>query len=304
MDFTREPIIETIITPKEGYKLAVKSSKNPGEEEYFVEALELVSFGHAFFFRSMERPKAFLLPVHDYEVLEVREARITLKNAEIERSIKIGGGRDGAMRPSKELEKVEVAPKITEPFQEKELSAAPAFAESKADSSAEAGRLDKKKERRRHPRRRRGREEADVEMAGSQEIAAPYSEENAGLAQLPTVSADASASSSVIFSGLLQPPPTLISDSIGHYREKFKSAFFLTEEEEYKPHAQTEILLSEDEAEEEVFPSISAPPLLDVTPDPIPAATAHAEGVEFSETDVHKEWEEQPLPHETFETER
>ena len=78
MDFTREPIIETIITPKEGYKLVIRSSTSAGQEEYFVDAVEIVAFGHALFFRSLERPKAFLVPVSDYEVLEVREANFDL----------------------------------------------------------------------------------------------------------------------------------------------------------------------------------------------------------------------------------
>ena len=59
VDFTREPIVETVITPKEGCKLVVRSSKSSGQEEYFVDAVEVVSFGTSFFFRSLERPKSF-----------------------------------------------------------------------------------------------------------------------------------------------------------------------------------------------------------------------------------------------------
>ena len=64
MNFTREPIIETIISPKDGCKLLVRSSRG-GEtaEEYYVDAIEVVSFGRAFFFRSMERPKPLLMNV-------------------------------------------------------------------------------------------------------------------------------------------------------------------------------------------------------------------------------------------------
>ncbi|MFQ5729105.1 MAG: hypothetical protein ACE5GN_01935 [Waddliaceae bacterium] len=76
MDFTREPIIESVITPKEGCKLVVRSSKGVGQEEFFVDSLELVSFGNTFFLRSLERPKSFLVPATDYEVLEVRETRM------------------------------------------------------------------------------------------------------------------------------------------------------------------------------------------------------------------------------------
>jgi len=94
VDFTREPIIETIVTAREGYRLVIRSSKNIGQEEHFVDAVEVVSFGNAFFFRSLERPKPFLVPVVDYEILEVREPRMVLKTPVHEGSVKIGGGRD------------------------------------------------------------------------------------------------------------------------------------------------------------------------------------------------------------------
>ena len=76
MNFTREPIIETVITPREGCKLVVRNSKGGGQEEYFVDAVEVVSFGHSFFFRSLDRPKSFLVPVSDYEILELKETRM------------------------------------------------------------------------------------------------------------------------------------------------------------------------------------------------------------------------------------
>lgn len=79
MHFTREPIIETVITAKEGYKLSIKSSKDKKEEEFTAEAVEVVSFGPAIFYRCLERPKSFLLPVSDYDIVEVKEQRITLK---------------------------------------------------------------------------------------------------------------------------------------------------------------------------------------------------------------------------------
>ena len=98
MNYTREPIIETIITPKDGCKLTVRSSKSDGQEEFTVDAVEVVSFGQALFFRSQERPRPFLVPVGDYEVLEVKETRVVLKNASFERTIKIGGGREAPVR--------------------------------------------------------------------------------------------------------------------------------------------------------------------------------------------------------------
>ena len=102
MNFTREPIIETVITPREGCKLVVRSSKGNGQEDYFVDAVEVVSFGHSFFFRSSERPKSFLVPVSDYEILELKETRMVLKNVSTDRSIKIGGGREPHPRPHRE----------------------------------------------------------------------------------------------------------------------------------------------------------------------------------------------------------
>ncbi len=111
MNFTREPIIETIITPKDGYKLIVRNSKGGTSEEYSVDAIEVVSFGRSFFYRSMERPKSFLLPVSDYEVIESKETRVVLKNAPLERSIKIGGGRSKSADDGKSGEKSDEKPK-------------------------------------------------------------------------------------------------------------------------------------------------------------------------------------------------
>jgi len=104
VNYTREPLIESVITPKEGYKLVVRCSKKK-EEEYMVDAVEIISFGTAIFFRSQEASKSFLLPVSDYEILEIKEARMVLKNASIEKSIKIGGGKDASKKEEKSSEK-------------------------------------------------------------------------------------------------------------------------------------------------------------------------------------------------------
>ncbi|MCP5506406.1 MAG: hypothetical protein H7A38_05940 [Chlamydiales bacterium] len=98
MDFTREPLVETVITPKEGFKLVIRASSGNSEEEYSVGAVEVVSFGNCYFFRSLEKPKAFLLPMTEYEVVESRETRTVLKKPQIEKNIKIGGGK----KPDKE----------------------------------------------------------------------------------------------------------------------------------------------------------------------------------------------------------
>ncbi len=93
MNFTREPIIETVITPRDGYRLLVRATKAAQNEEYSVEALEVVSFGNSIFYRSLERPQAFLLPVGDYEVIETKEAKMALKSVNVERTIKITGSK-------------------------------------------------------------------------------------------------------------------------------------------------------------------------------------------------------------------
>lgn len=246
MDFTREPIIETVITPKEGCKLVVRSSKSTGQEEYFVDAVEVVSFGHSFFFRSLERPKAFLVPVSDYEILEVREARMVLKNVGIDRAIKIGGGRDAQMRGAREQppEKAEPGISTEEPSSEEAPQQPAVAAEAKGGE-----RLDKKRDRRRNYRRRRGREE---EGAVAEEGREPESKEATHKVELPEPrnfpEGEESPlvppiTTSSILTSLLPPPPTLISETIARYKDNalFRGAFYSKEEskgpseEEQKP---------------------------------------------------------------------
>jgi hypothetical protein len=87
VNFTRDAVILSVITPKEGCKLVVRNSKGVGQEDYLVDAVEIISFGSSTFFRSLERPKFFLLPVNDYEILEIKETRMVLKNATDDKSI-------------------------------------------------------------------------------------------------------------------------------------------------------------------------------------------------------------------------
>jgi hypothetical protein len=234
VDFTREPIIETVITPKEGCKLVVRSSKNSGQEEYFVDSVEVVSFGNSFFFRSLERPKSFLVPSSDYEILEVREARMVLKNVGLERSIKIGGGRDATAKV------------VKEPLPEKVENDVPALEEanttpSLVDSPAPGAevRLDKKRDRRRHYRRRRGREESLAKEPGevdpeTGEVSDVKIELRAPLDENKDILSGPIAPSSVIIPSILPPPPTLISQTIARYKDNvmFRGAFFMKEETE------------------------------------------------------------------------
>ncbi|NGX57568.1 MAG: hypothetical protein K940chlam3_00460 [Chlamydiae bacterium] len=193
MDFTREPVIETVITPREGCKLVVRSSKGASQEEYFVDAVEVVSFGSAFFYRSLEKPKCFLLPVVDYEILEVREARMVLKHVGTDRSIKIGGGRKEKAAKDEEKEK---------PAEEKP----------------------KKRERRRQQRRRKVPKTEELEP---EKVELPQPNEDIGeVGKKPKTRESASS----IIRSLLSPPP-LISETIDQYRESYQQAFFEKEEE-------------------------------------------------------------------------
>lgn len=222
MDFTREPVIETVITPKEGCKLVIRNSKGTGQEEYFVDAVEVITFSQAIFFRSLERPKPFIVPASDYEVLEVREARIVLKNVGLDRSIKIGGGRDASIRSTgKEEEKAEV-----------ELQA-------QAQDAKQEGRPEGRNERRRDRRRQSKRRREAVDGTTETEEFKTEEKEAAGderIELVPPVLIGAEENgitpgNGALLASLLAPPP-LVSETIKHYQEKYKDAFYTKEEQE------------------------------------------------------------------------
>lgn len=298
MDFTREPIIETIITPKEGCKLVVRSSKNAGQEEYFIDSLEVVTFGNALFYRSLEKPKSFLLPCSDYEVLEVREARMILKNVGIDRSIKIGGGRE--------------TPKTKEVSEEKKPEEKEEKPEVQPIQAPVEVRLEKKRDRRKQYKRRREKEEKEavpvVESVEEEKVELPEPTENE--------KREDSKLTTAILSSLLAPPPTLIRETIGQYRksELFKDAFyeisseegeqstirleaeeikedFLEENQEdfFKEHGKVRELLEEDEdylpfsnQKEEEFPPLKEEAEL-------PERTFQPESEEQQSTEMNKE---------------
>jgi len=183
VNFTREPLIETVITPKEGYKLVVRSSKGGSQEEFFVDAVEVISFGKSTFFRSLEKPKCFLVPVSDYEILEVRESRMVLKTTGTDRGIKIGGGRETLLKAAKE----------EAPNQDIEAAA---IVEQ---------RVDKRRERRRS-RKRRGKNEQEEENV-----------ENVEMEEVP-FSHEVSQEKKVEKPSLIPPPATLISETISRYK--------------------------------------------------------------------------------------
>jgi hypothetical protein len=196
VNFTREPIIETVITPREGCNLVVRSSKGVGQEDYFVDAVEVVSFGQSLFFRSLERPKSFLVPVSDYEILELKETRMVLKNIPSERSIKIGGGRETPVRaqprePQEEMRSEEGVPPME--------------------------RLEKKRNRRSR-RRRGGGGQGPMEQRPE-----PISEHEQPTAPTTTTegaekNAEEPAAAPSFISKLFPPPPTLIKETLSRYK--------------------------------------------------------------------------------------
>jgi len=253
VDFTREPIIETVVTPKEGCKLVVRSSKAGGQEEYFVDSVEVVSFGNSVFFRSQERPKAFIVPAADYEVLEVREARMVLKNVGLDRSIKIGGGRETPPKQAKEPAQEKAQPQPVPQVSSLDIAESPAQADGR------------KKDRRRQYRRRRGRDEAGVEGEGE------GSENDQGLSETSTnresingsAASDAPIQTGTIMNAILAPPPMLISETIARYKDNalFKGAFYTKEEVALKAENDSEKIKAAEVAQEAtaavVVPSIA-----------------------------------------------
>lgn len=210
MNFTREPIIETVITPREGCKLVVRSSKGVAQEDYFVDAVEVVSFGHSFFFRSQERPKSFLVPVSDYEILETKETRMVLKNVSTDRSIKIGGGREAPPRPREE------------PIQDAALS----DSRPPPDRSQDPRQMDRKRDKRRRGRRGRDRHEPEMREAPreprdeirEESLQPPEEHQGPESQQGYPHEPEAIEKAPSFISKLFPPPPTLIKETLSRYK--------------------------------------------------------------------------------------
>jgi hypothetical protein len=192
VNFTREPIIETIISAKDGHKLSIRSSKNPGTEEYLVDAVEVVSFGGSFFYRSQERVKAFFLPANDYEIQEVKETRVLIKNPTLDKSVKIAGGKDASLG-------IKNAP------QEPQANVAVTSASQEEEGAVKVGEQKREKKQRYRKNRRQ-----------PSEVLAPSSAEGVETPPLPAPTPVQPG----MFSHLLKPPERLISDTLGKYKQK------------------------------------------------------------------------------------
>ncbi|HEY5235735.1 MAG TPA: hypothetical protein VIJ14_06120 [Rhabdochlamydiaceae bacterium] len=211
MNFTREPLIETVIVPREGCRLVLRSSRNESQEEFTVDAVEIVSFGPALFYRSLEKPRPFLVPIGDYEVVEVKESRVVLKNAQFERTIKIGGGREGSLRKDEDEEQVLPI----------------ALEDEIADESGSQPSQDKKRDRggRNRNRRRRPSDEREdmrhrVEDQGSQISQVPQDFKPAPPKEAQQTREPREHHAAAPFTHLIPPPTTLISHNIQKYKDQ------------------------------------------------------------------------------------
>lgn len=202
VNFTREPIIETIITPRDGYRLLIRGSKQGADEEFNVESVQVVTFGRAHFYRSLEKPRPFLLPVEDYQVIEVKESRAALKSNGFEKSIKIGGGKEGLSRkPSLESEELLLPTGLEEEVQD--------------DVTKEVVQQPNKRQDRHRSRRRRASEERE-EMKKRVEEKAPFEKFKSSGETLKETKEVTSLSS---FTHLFPPPTTLISETLHRYKD-------------------------------------------------------------------------------------
>lgn len=233
MDFTREPVVETVITPRDGYRIVVRSSKSPGQEEYVVEALEVVTFGHTCFFRHLERPKAFVVPASDYEVFEVREPRLALKAASFEGVVRTSTVREPAKPMIKEVEKKEEVfdTKDTPSFENVAIEEEVKEEEPETPAPPAAptdGRQDRRREKRRNLRRRKGREEQETRPR--EEKSGEGSKTEAAKPQV-----DKEVIAVPVMTNILPPPTTLIRDNLQKLREvEQRGAIYLQAEEPLK----------------------------------------------------------------------
>ena len=243
MNFTREPIIETVITPREGCKLVVRSSKGREQEDYYVDAVEVVSFGHSFFFRSQERPKSFLVPVSDYEILELKETRMVLKNATTDRSIKIGGGRETPPRPREMSE--DIALQESRPAPEKQQ-------EKRRDNKRRRNR--RGRDRYDEPRENQSGREAPAELKGPlprRNICQKIPEESIAPSPLTENPPPPEEKAPSFISKLFPPPPTLIKESLSRYKPSETEEISEEREEEWIYDHPSESDKEQDEENEE-----------------------------------------------------
>jgi len=205
VNFTREPIIESIISARDGYKLSIKSTKFNENKEVLVDAVEIVSFGSSQFFRCQEKPKPFIFPVADFEISEVKETRFILKNSSLEKSVRIQSSKEHLHKTSKDVQEEEF---VVEQDQEEELL------EESSEETAAAPREDKKSKRNRRKRDRQKQQRYTPEEVLHEEVSTE-SDKGGDTKDETLVSSPTSTTPKFI-----SPPPALIISSLSHRKSE------------------------------------------------------------------------------------
>jgi|GEM_PF-3352338 len=209
MHFTREPILETIISAKEEYKLKIKNTKNEAGATYLVDAVEVVCFGTTYFYRSGEPSHTFFVPAQDFEIEQVRQVRLALKAA-TESSIKIGSGSESTNKQSLEKAKDKKKQKPSKEHQkEKEDQKVQEGEVQEPTESVELSEPPKSISKEKHPKKGQNKRNSKDRKRVEKESLTPLSGEQ------PLQKA--------LFSHLLTPPESLISDSIHKYQDIINS---------------------------------------------------------------------------------
>ncbi|MEF9496692.1 GrgA family transcription factor [Chlamydia sp. 04-14] len=211
MYFTRDPVIETVITSREGYKLSVRNTKHLSQDPFVVEAVEVISLGNTCFFRNCDHSKPFIVPAGDYEVMEIRDTKINLKAVGLDRGIKIAGGREALIKlpkaaPVAVVEESSSETVVTAESSSSETSTTPASSHSTTRKEKKERKGDKWKEKKKQGRKKTNKEVSEV-AGSSQEIIDAVTEE------LWEESQENKLSEQKKFS-LLPPPAKLISEII------------------------------------------------------------------------------------------
>lgn len=179
MQFTRDPIIQCVVIARESHKLLVRSSKAAHQQEYYLDAVEILLIGETTFYRSTEK-HVFLLPAADYEIFETRESRISLRLPESRK--------------------------------------ADAAKESDGSAKDESDKSEKKRERRRSRRGKKPAQEAapkTVEEAPPKETPQESAPETPSALHNPEEKKQIIEEMSQLLTSLIPPPKALIAD---HYQ--------------------------------------------------------------------------------------
>lgn len=212
MHFTREPIVESVLSARDGYKLVLKNSKLASTTDISAEVIEIVSFTGTLFYRSQDRSKNFLLPASDFEISEVKDARLVLKNISLEKSSKL---------QNFQRETTTVEPDFDDEESKAEDNATQVDQEvSNQQASGQNTRLERRRERRRN-RRRRHSEERQSDDKKDAAVAEVSTQEE----PLEKVTTEEMSHANVIPTlNLIPPPTTLISQTLARYKEKPQEA--------------------------------------------------------------------------------